>query len=244
MRKVLIVIVVVLIMGTLTGCAAMDEVTSFMANRFDEIPEGMSDSQLSWIIMVEITLVVIFLLLLIFSIAMFSRVKRTESKKRDAANLERVLKMENEMIDRFHRKQGVEPIDLSQLANEVPKSYRAVLIKNKNDVTLEVPEKLPLVLGDKVMLANVLANLVINASKSVKRGMITISASESDDKGFVKVTVSDKGKGFSPDKLGTDSSSGLNVCKTSIEANGGTIAIESKEGNGTQVTFTVPVSAE
>jgi len=103
----------------------------------------------------------------------------------------------------------------------------------------------------------VIANLLSNANKHTHDGVIELKmedASSGDvgsDAQFVCVSVRDTGEGIPIDILpeiferGISGSGGtgmgLAICKNIIEAHGGTIEVESKQGEGTRVTFTVPV---
>ncbi|MCX6773220.1 MAG: HAMP domain-containing sensor histidine kinase [Candidatus Micrarchaeota archaeon] len=110
--------------------------------------------------------------------------------------------------------------------------------------------------ADKYIFGQMISNLVSNAIKfTYKGGNIIVRAEENGE--FVAVSVSDNGVGIPADVLpnllgsagnnstrGTDgevgTGLGLKVCKDMAEKNGGTIRIESVEGKGTTVSFTLP----
>jgi signal transduction histidine kinase len=111
---------------------------------------------------------------------------------------------------------------------------------------------------DKDMLNLVLRNLVSNAIKfTPKKGTITIRAHENDC--FAEVYVQDNGTGMSQEALlkinsndfystkGTGSESGtglgLKLCKEFLARNGGQLYIESKPGEGSVFSFSLPKSA-
>lgn len=114
------------------------------------------------------------------------------------------------------------------------------------------------VYADKEMIATVLRNLVFNAIKfSVKGSEIRISAKAHDS--MVTVKVIDSGVGISPESLhnlfslkksyssaGTEGESGtglgLVICREFIEKNNGIITVESKEGEGSVFSVTIPVA--
>ncbi|MEK7863985.1 MAG: HAMP domain-containing sensor histidine kinase [Chloroflexota bacterium] len=111
------------------------------------------------------------------------------------------------------------------------------------------------VLADPRRTAQVLANLIGNASKYAPEATrIRITSTTRD--GYVRVTVRDEGPGIPEDEharlfqrffrsrevrdqaggLGL----GLTICRAIIHAQGGEIAVESAPGQGTSVHFTLP----
>ena len=114
------------------------------------------------------------------------------------------------------------------------------------------------VYADKNMLDSVLRNLISNAIKfTPSGGSVVVGASERGD--HAEVSVRDNGIGMSPSTLqhlfrldayhttpGTDAEKGnglgLILCKEFVEKNGGTLRVESTEGQGTTFRFTVPAA--
>lgn len=106
--------------------------------------------------------------------------------------------------------------------------------------------------GDRVLLEQVLVNLIHNAMHAMQdrpRGSIEL-ASRRVDQG-VRVTVADEGPGIPleqreqifapffttrPDGLGL----GLNICRTIVEAHGGCMTVDSADGGGAAFSFTLP----
>lgn len=96
-----------------------------------------------------------------------------------------------------------------------------------------------------------LVNLIINANRHTKNGMIRIGVTMGKEAGFAELSVSDNGNGIDlallPDifKRGVsgDGSSGLGlpISKEIVEGHGGKIWIESEVGSGTAVRFTIPL---
>ena len=154
-------------------------------------------------------------------------------------------------------RQVAEAIDIAQMLRKISKTYRAFLNRHGNILTTSVPNTLPRVYGNADMLLNVFSNLIANANRFTRNGEINIAAEvirqgviESSDFNFVSFKVSDNGSGVNPDVLenifargASDSGTGLglSICKTAIETYGGTISVESEEGKGTRVTFTMPI---
>lgn len=116
-----------------------------------------------------------------------------------------------------------------------------------------------LVEGDQDHLERVISNLIDNAVRHTPETKpITVTLSES--KGGAVITVEDKGEGIAPEHLPhlferfyrvdpararADGGVGLGlaICKSLIEAHGGSIAVASEAGQGTTVKVTLPVAA-
>jgi two-component system sensor histidine kinase KdpD len=118
-------------------------------------------------------------------------------------------------------------------------------------VTVKLPGNLPLIPFDGLLIEQVLVNLFDNAIKYTPKGTpLELSASES----FYTVTVSlaDRGPGIPPgeeehifDKFvrgratGGGVGLGLAICRTIINAHGGKIWAENREGGGAVFRFTL-----
>lgn len=155
------------------------------------------------------------------------------------------------------------PFSLPQLIESVVASFS--LISQEKGLTLKI-ERGNMVgvahFGDEMRIRQVLVNLVNNAVKFTSKGGVTIavSASEhSDSVQHLRIEVRDTGIGIAPVKLETlfgrfaqaDASIhsrfggtglGLAISKRLIQLMGGTIGVDSVEGNGTTlwITLTLP----
>lgn len=115
------------------------------------------------------------------------------------------------------------------------------------------------VLADQRRTAQVLANLIANASKySPESTTITVSTGSID--GSVEVVVSDQGPGIPEDerpklfqpfyrsRTAREAAGGvglgLTICRAIVQAQGGDIRIASGEDRGTSVHFTIPKARE
>ncbi|MCL2225611.1 MAG: ATP-binding protein [Defluviitaleaceae bacterium] len=140
-------------------------------------------------------------------------------------------------------------IDISKLVTSSAEIRRGVAEKQGNRLNINVPDNLPRVFGNIDNLTQVVDNLLTNANNNTKGGDITIAASANEK--FIIVTVTDSGTGISPDilpfvfKRGISGSGGtgigLALCRSMVEAHGGDISLESEQGKGTAVTFTLPI---
>jgi two-component system sensor histidine kinase ResE len=112
-------------------------------------------------------------------------------------------------------------------------------------------------MADDDRLAQVLGNLVDNALRHTPRGGVVELAGRRQGRGIVAVSVRDTGIGIGGDRLeqltghpgvglpegqGDGLGLGLAIVREIVAALGGTIAIESREGQGTTVTVTLPAA--
>jgi PAS domain S-box-containing protein len=120
------------------------------------------------------------------------------------------------------------------------------------------PEIPPLLSGDAGRLRQVLTNLAANAIKFSKRGEVGLAAalvSQTNGAATVRFTITDTGIGIRPDQAATlfspftqvDASTtrkyggtglGLAISKQLVEMMGGTIGVDSQEGQGSTFWFT------
>ena len=117
-----------------------------------------------------------------------------------------------------------------------------------------IPGELPEVLVDPDRLDRILANLVGNALK-YSRERVIVTATRDGEAG-VKVTVADSGPGIADGDLpriferyyrgqrheGEGLGLGLYIVRKLVEAHGGTISAESRAGQGSRFTFTLPAA--
>jgi two-component system sensor kinase FixL len=141
-------------------------------------------------------------------------------------------------------------VDLRKLVNDV---LETIAFPDCIKVQVHFTRNFPQVKVDLQLLKRVMINLVTNAVQAMpKEGKITINA-QIINHDEVSVTVQDQGIGISDaikpqifTPLFTTKPRGqgfgLAVCKRVIEAHGGTICFESKEGKGTKFTIQFPIS--
>lgn len=129
-------------------------------------------------------------------------------------------------------------------------------VKNR-PVDIEIPDNLPMLQGDFVLLEQVIINLVDNAMKYSPSGSrIKIEAGLIEN--FIQVSVSDKGIGIPEEELehvfdkffrvqhvsdtpGTGL--GLSICRGIVEAHGGKIRAANLPGGGLKVAFVLPIGS-
>lgn len=149
-----------------------------------------------------------------------------------------------------------QPLDLGQLLEEA-REMLAPLAEQKRVVLRVHPPDSPVCLQcDRSRTLQVISNLCGNALKfTPERGAVTVRAALEGD--HVVLSVSDTGKGISPEELphifdrywrakGSEQVAGvglgLAIVKGIVEAHGGSIRAESREGEGTTFFISLPVS--
>jgi PAS domain S-box-containing protein len=128
------------------------------------------------------------------------------------------------------------------------------------DFKADLDPRLPIVVGDRDRLVQVVSNLVNNAVKySPDGGTVTLSSRV--EGGFALVSVTDTGVGIPPDEIAhvferfrrvrsgaaqsiPGTGLGLTIVKQIVEMHGGKIWVESAVGHGSAFHFTLPLVAD
>ena len=153
-----------------------------------------------------------------------------------------------------------EPSEPGALVEEARSTFLSA--GGRNNLRIDLPQGLPIVLADRRRVVQVLGNLLANAARhSPESSVIRVNAAQEGI--HVAFTVTDEGQGLSPDVRshlfrkfsridGNDregsvegSGLGLAICKGIVEAHGGRIWAESEgAGLGSRFTFTLPAVNE
>ncbi|HVN48039.1 MAG TPA: sensor histidine kinase KdpD [Bacteroidota bacterium] len=124
-------------------------------------------------------------------------------------------------------------------------------------IQIRIPEGLPLVKLDYVLIEQVITNLLYNASLYTPHGS-TIDIETHIDHHELMITISDDGPGFPPDTVqklfdkfyrvpGTRTGGtglGLSIARGFVEAHKGTITVANKSTGGAQFTITLPAEPQ
>jgi C4-dicarboxylate-specific signal transduction histidine kinase len=148
------------------------------------------------------------------------------------------------------------PLDINDVANDVMALVQRELSSHDVSTRLELAPHLPLILGDRVQLQQVIINLVINAVEAMEsisdRPRLLIIGSGRHDMDRVFLTVADNGVGilqadaermFAPfftTKSG-GMGMGLSICRSIVEAHEGRLSASRDEGGGAVFQFILPV---
>jgi DNA-binding response OmpR family regulator len=155
----------------------------------------------------------------------------------------------------------VEPIEVQAVVAEVVSTIRPLVQKNGNTLEVHVDEAVGTMRADLTKLRQSLFNLLSNASKFTKNGLITLLVRRETEVGTDTVffVISDTGIGMSPDQLSRlfqafsqahasttqefgGTGLGLVITRQFCELMGGDVSVESVAGKGT--TFTIRLPAE
>ena len=148
-----------------------------------------------------------------------------------------------------------ELVDLAQLSSEILGTFRTQAEVKKIDLKLTYVEDLPLVEVDPLRIGQVLTNLLLNALYHTSEGDEIAVNLTMTDQSRVQISVIDTGAGINPEDLPhifdrffkshTSSGSGLGlaIVKSLVEAHSGEIRAESRLGEGTTLSFTLPASS-
>jgi signal transduction histidine kinase len=149
-----------------------------------------------------------------------------------------------------------EPLPMDDLVLAGADDFRVAVERAELSLTAQVQAHLPMVLGEPFYLRRVLDNLLSNAIKfTPEGGKITLKLWQKDD--CVLLQVCDTGIGIPPVEQGhiferfyqVDGSArrkyggmglGLALVKEIVEAHGGTVGVESKMGEGSTFTVSLP----
>ncbi|MBN9120196.1 MAG: hypothetical protein J0I06_13705 [Planctomycetes bacterium] len=142
----------------------------------------------------------------------------------------------------------------ASLIRDLMVSVEPLARKNNNKLEVDCPADLGKGAGDPTRIRQCVLNLVGNACKFTKDGVVKVTARREDD--WLKVAVSDTGIGMSPEQVGrlfqaftqVDSSAGrkyggtglgLAISQKLCTAMGGQITVQSEAGKGSTFTMTI-----
>ncbi|HXV82183.1 MAG TPA: HAMP domain-containing sensor histidine kinase, partial [Candidatus Binatia bacterium] len=187
--------------------------------------------------------------------------KIRETLERIDKNGHHLLKLINDVLDLSKIEAGSLKLNLADYAmDEVARSAitatEPVVREKSLTLNVAIPSHLSKARGDERRLTQVLLNLLSNAVKFTEAGEIRLEVTESDGRFCVSVgdtgigiDESDKFKIFEEFYQADDSESGkktgtglgLPISKRIIEMHGGRIWVDSKPGQGSVFTFTLPI---
>lgn len=177
----------------------------------------------------------------------------------------RLLTITNDLLDLTRIEAGrlelvLQPADLGAVLRAVASEYAAQIAAKTQQLTLTIPDDLPAVLCDNVRAAQIIGNLISNATKYTPAGgRIEIQLERAADEGFLQIAVRDTGVGIPAaeqkklfERFFRASSAsaagalgaglGLHITRALVELHGGRIWLESEAGQGAAFFVTFPIS--
>ena len=201
------------------------------------------------------------MLLLAEGIDQEKKLEFAETIHREAVRLGQMI---NDFLDLARLESGrtymaQEPVNMSEVINETLAILQPQAAERQISIALQVPETLPPLIGDPVRLKQVMVNLVSNAVKYNRQGgRVDIEVQIREDE--LNVAVKDTGRGIAEEDLPhifekfyrVDDSEqqeqqakgtglGLSIAKHIVEVHGGTISVQSVQGQGSAFAFALPL---
>jgi PAS domain S-box-containing protein len=151
------------------------------------------------------------------------------------------------------------PLDINDVVKEVIALVQREVDSHQVSLRIEFAPALPMILGDRVQLQQVIINLVMNGIEAMQsvtdRPRELTIRSHQDETHRVLVTVTDSGTGISAENVDrlfdaffTTKSSGmgmgLSICRSIIEAHGGRLWTTANAPHGATFQFTLPVNTD
>jgi signal transduction histidine kinase len=180
-------------------------------------------------------------------------------------NVVRLVELIDDLLDVSRAEAGEmrlrrETLNLAEVLYEVGEALYSQFTARSISLAIDVPEDLPSVVADRQRLRQIVVNLVGNACKyTPEGGHVDVIAHNGGNQ--IRVDVRDTGVGiaeaargqiFTPffradnplrDQAG-GTGLGLSITKTLVGLHGGEIWFDSREGEGTTFSFTLPLGAD
>ncbi|MCP1767371.1 PAS domain-containing sensor histidine kinase [Bradyrhizobium japonicum] len=149
-------------------------------------------------------------------------------------------------------------LQIDEIIEEATLLIERELVKDDIALIVKMEHGLPPVRGDRIQLQQVLVNLLINAGQAMSgrpgSHTVTLRAGTVDGENLA-ITVQDSGPGIQPDDLPRlfdpffttkdgGMGMGLAICRTTVEAHGGRLSVESPPGSGATFHLTLPFGQE
>ena len=150
------------------------------------------------------------------------------------------------------------PLDVNEIVREVITLVQRELISHQVSLQMELAPALPMILGDRVQLQQVIINLVMNGIEAMQpvtdRPRQLVIRSCQDEPHQMLTSLTDCGVGISSENAGRlfnaffttkagGMGMGLSICRSIVEAHGGRLWATANVPWGATFQFTLPVNA-
>ena len=168
----------------------------------------------------------------------------------------KIIRRLREFVSRGESERRIE--SLPKLVEDASTLALIGVRENGIEVSFRLDPRADLVLADRIQIQQVLVNLIRNAMEvmmegATERRLEIATLAEGED--LVEVSVADTGAGLAPDVARNlfqpfvttkreGMGLGLSICRTIVEAHGGKIWVEPREGGGTVFRFTLRMARE
>ncbi|GGR23258.1 sensor histidine kinase [Deinococcus ruber] len=149
------------------------------------------------------------------------------------------------------------PVDLTQVLSEIARTFEQPAAQQGVELLHQLPERPQLMVVDPTRITQVMQNLLSNALEHTPTGgRVEIQGLVQES--VFQISVQDTGSGVPAEMVpyvferlyranasrhSGGSGLGLTISRSIIEAHGGQMRIESQEGEGTVVTFSLPLES-
>lgn len=144
-------------------------------------------------------------------------------------------------------------IDAAAIVKQAAADHELLAKESGGKITAQIPNETTIVSADRDRVLQVLGNLIGNALKHARGAPIEISIARLDRDAVI--AVRDKGPGIADNELPHvfdrywhgrtkkgGAGLGLAIAKGIVEAHGGHVAVSSKQGEGSEFSFTLPLA--
>ncbi len=146
-------------------------------------------------------------------------------------------------------------LDVSELVQDAMLLVERQLMTSGVTLRLAIAPELPTVVGDRVQLQQVLVNLAVNGAQAMLAtgggSLSVLACAEGPEQ--IRISVQDSGPGISQEDAARlfepffttkqdGMGMGLAICRSTVEAHGGQLSVESEPGEGARFTFTLPAA--
>ena len=166
----------------------------------------------------------------------------------------KIIRRMRDMVKKSDPKR--EAVPLSELIDEARAFADIEAQRSSTQLQIEIPENLPKIVVDRIMIEQVLLNLIKNGIEAmhgvpVERRKLSVTARQVDER-LVEVSIADQGHGiaegdderiFAP--FFTTKSEGMGIglaiCRSIVEFHQGRLWVEARREGGSVFRFTVPI---